>query len=438
LSLHAVKSVGLAKRSLKRNDAYKHIFRDSGLTAFLNRNRQLWRVSGGLATVGLIMFPVGFLFTTLSIFGLFLDGAFGYPLGVSLLGATLLLATPMPTYSRVLRFVAGVGIMGGSSFAALYALLATVIFTGTFCPYESDRVCYIVASSMGFCVLVLLAVAVSFLSVIQLRPASKRRSLTEMWGWAVAELGRPAAVAAVLLCAPGLWGAAQHQGSFVLSSQDALQRSWAIFRLSQFACGCAWTASAIIAFELDESEPVVGSILFFGILMILLSAFATPHRRSRVHTWIGRQVGSDVDTSQHLSNASSVSVAETTAASTINIVFDDLWGVSRLLELSLPFKKAIRWVDTVEAIRGMIPRSASPGLCRLSLRCMAADRKEGTAGLLSRGGLLELLKRANASAHLGNSEIDEALRFVKDNRAHEISRLGDYKLHSGPKSSGVL
>eukprot|EP00966_Prymnesium_polylepis_P094731 2193200-Prymnesium_polylepis.1 len=58
------------------------------------------------------------------------------------------MAATRPSYPRVVRFIGGVGVLACATIGALDGLLATLLFTHTYRPYNSDKLRQVVAWSI--------------------------------------------------------------------------------------------------------------------------------------------------------------------------------------------------------------------------------------------------------------------------------------------------
>eukprot|EP00966_Prymnesium_polylepis_P176259 4080163-Prymnesium_polylepis.1 len=102
------------------------------------------------------------------------------------------------------------------------------------------------------------------------------------------------------------------------------------------------------------------------------------------------------------------------AQSGVHVTFNDHGGVLRVMELHMPPVNAAAWVNGLQTLLDLVPRVGTPAHCRWALSCQAATSERGATGFIRRLDLQALLVCANASAHLGTAELDEAMRCVEE------------------------
>ena len=97
-------------------------------------------------------------------------------------------------------------------------------------------------------------------------------------------------------------------------------------------------------------------------------------------------------------------------------------------------QRAAQWVAGLVAVLKMIPRSTSPAQCRWVLSCMAATSERGTTGSLHRSDLRSLLRRANATAGLGATALEQAVQSAIES---ELNLKLPWGLEVGRRTSGL-
>jgi len=95
---------------------------------------------------------------------------------------------------------------------------------------------------------------------------------------------------------------------------------------------------------------------------------------------------------------------------TLTVTYSDRGGISRQLELRMLNRVASVWLEALQLMMKMIPRTISPAFSRWAASCMAATSTRGAGGALRYAELGSILRCANASDTLNSDQLDEALR----------------------------
>ena len=100
------------------------------------KSRQ-WRVSGGLALVGMVIAIAATPVAMLQVMFGVLSSSWGYATAAANVGSTICLLAVMPVYTRVVRFVAGFVIWLGCLINVCFAVAFTLEYTGALRIYDN-------------------------------------------------------------------------------------------------------------------------------------------------------------------------------------------------------------------------------------------------------------------------------------------------------------
>ena len=223
-------------------------------------NRQ-WCVCGGSAVVGSIFLLLGTPLACVATLG-YLGGAPGYWCSACLVGISLTLLAALPTYPRLVRFLAGVSVWSSILFVTMFTVAAGLFLNGERCSDNdlSQAACRTVAIGYFLTALVLVACFMfGFAKTLRLRRSSVKMPLNDLWAWTATRIGRGPAAVALLCGGLGVWACAQPEDSFGMPPRAALRRCWLAWRLANLGFAIIWGTAVPIAYSIGGSVSFVGT-----------------------------------------------------------------------------------------------------------------------------------------------------------------------------------